>query len=94
MDTVTERAIQNAIAAVVRGRTSFVIAHRLSTIVGADVILAVQDGKIVERGTHAELMAQKGYYYQLYSRQFEKEQQNAWKNDGTGRSFSQALGNV
>ena len=94
VDTVTERAIQNAIAAVVRGRTSFVIAHRLSTIVGADVILAVRDGKIVERGTHAELMAQKGYYYQLYSRQFEKEQQNAWKNDGTGRSFSQALGNV
>ena len=72
VDTVTERAIQNAIAAVIRGRTSFVIAHRLSTIVGADVILAVRDGKIVERGTHRELMEKKGYYYQLYTRQYEE----------------------
>ena len=72
VDTVTERAIQDAIAAVIRGRTSFVIAHRLSTIVGADVILAVRDGKILEQGTHSELMAQKGYYYQLYTRQYEE----------------------
>ncbi|MBE5998485.1 MAG: ABC transporter ATP-binding protein [Sarcina sp.] len=72
VDTVTERAIQDAIAAVIRGRTSFVIAHRLSTIVGADVILAVRDGKIIERGTHRELMQQKGYYYQLYTRQYEE----------------------
>ena len=71
VDTVTERAIQDAIAAVIRGRTSFVIAHRLSTIVGADVILAVQDGKILEKGTHRELMQRKGYYYQLYTRQYE-----------------------
>ena len=72
VDTVTERAIQDAIAAVIRGRTSFVIAHRLSTIVGADVILAVRDGKIIERGTHRELMQQKGYYYQLYTGQYEE----------------------
>ena len=72
VDTVTERAIQDAIAAVIRGRTSFVIAHRLSTIVGADVILAVQDGRILERGTHRELMRQKGYYYQLFTRQYEE----------------------
>ena len=72
VDTVTERAIQDAIATVIRGRTSFVIAHRLSTIVGADVILAVRDGKIIERGTHRELMQQKGYYYQLYTRQYEE----------------------
>ena len=72
VDTVTERAIQDAIAAVIRGRTSFVIAHRLSTIVGADVILAVRDGKILEQGTHSELMAKKGYYYQLYTRQYEE----------------------
>ena len=72
VDTVTERVIQDAIAAVIRGRTSFVIAHRLSTIVGADVILAVRDGKIIERGTHRELMQQKGYYYQLYTRQYEE----------------------
>ena len=72
VDTVTERAIQDAIAAVIRGRTSFVIAHRLSTIVGADVILAVQDGRILEKGTHQELMRQKGYYYQLFTRQYEE----------------------
>ena len=72
VDTLTERAIQDAIAAVIRGRTSFVIAHRLSTIVGADVILAVRDGKILEQGTHSELMSKKGYYYQLYTRQYEE----------------------
>ena len=72
VDTVTERAIQDAIAAVIRGRTSFVIAHRLSTIVGADVILAVRDGRILEKGTHRELMQQKGYYYQLFTRQYEE----------------------
>jgi ATP-binding cassette subfamily B protein len=48
------------------------IAHRLSTVVDADVILVVQDGKIVERGTHPELMRKKGYYYELYTRQFEQ----------------------
>lgn len=72
VDTMTERAIQDAIAAVIRGRTSFVIAHRLSTIVGADVILAVRDGRILEKGTHRELMHQKGYYYQLFTRQYEE----------------------
>ncbi len=66
VDTVTERAIQEATSALVRGRTSFIIAHRLSTIVGADVILAVRDGKVVERGTHTELMKKRGYYYRLY----------------------------
>lgn len=71
IDTVTEKAIQNAISAVTKGRTSFVIAHRLSTIVDADVILVVRDGKIIERGTHHELMRQRGYYYSLYTRQFE-----------------------
>jgi len=72
VDTVTEKAMQDAIAAVIRGRTSFVIAHRLSTIVGADVILAVRDGRIVEQGTHGDLMHRKGYYYQLYTRQYEE----------------------
>ncbi|MDD7679224.1 MAG: ABC transporter ATP-binding protein [Stecheria intestinalis] len=71
IDTVTEKAIQNAISAVTKGRTSFVIAHRLSTIVDADVILVVRDGKIIDRGTHHELMRQRGYYYSLYTRQFE-----------------------
>ncbi|MBR2188632.1 MAG: ABC transporter ATP-binding protein [Eubacterium sp.] len=71
IDTVTEKAIQDAIAAVIRGRTSFVIAHRLSTIAGADIILAVRDGKIIENGTHQELMRARGYYYKLYRQQME-----------------------
>ena len=72
IDTVTEKAIQNAIRVVIRGRTSFVIAHRLSTIVDADVILVVRDGKIIGRGTHEELMRERGYYYELYTRQYEE----------------------
>ena len=72
IDTVTEKAIQDAIVTVTKGRTSFVIAHRLSTIVDADVILVVNDGKIIERGTHSELMAMKGYYHELFTRQFDE----------------------
>ena len=72
IDTLTEKAIQDAIATVIKGRTSFVIAHRLSTIVDADVILVVDDGKIVERGRHKELMRRKGIYYDLYTRQYEE----------------------
>lgn len=73
IDTITEQKIQNAIGEVIAGRTSFVIAHRLSTIRHADVILVVSDGKITERGTHESLMAQKGAYYTLYTRQFEED---------------------
>ena len=72
IDTLTEKAIQDAIKTVIKGRTSFVIAHRLSTVVDADVILVVKDGKIIERGRHRELMKKKGYYYSLYTRQFEE----------------------
>jgi ATP-binding cassette subfamily B protein len=72
IDTVTEKIIQDAIHTVIRGRTSFVIAHRLSTIVDADTILVVRDGKIVEQGSHRELMNRKGYYYELYTRQYEE----------------------
>ncbi|MBE6128008.1 MAG: ABC transporter ATP-binding protein [Erysipelotrichaceae bacterium] len=72
IDTLTEKAIQDAIATVIKGRTSFVIAHRLSTIVDADEILVVKDGKIIERGTHKELMRKKGYYFDLYTRQYEE----------------------
>lgn len=72
IDTLTEKAIQDAIFTVIKGRTSFVIAHRLSTIVDSDVILVVKDGKIIERGRHTELMDKKGYYYQLYTRQYEE----------------------
>ena len=72
IDTLTEKAIQNAIAVVTKNRTSFVIAHRLSTITNADLILVVRDGKIEERGTHSELMKKRGYYYSLYTRQYEE----------------------
>jgi ATP-binding cassette subfamily B protein len=73
VDTETEQAIQSAIARLLEGRTSFIIAHRLSTIRHADVILVVNDGRIVERGTHAGLMAARGAYWRLYTRQFEEE---------------------
>ena len=73
IDSRTERAIQYAISVVTKNRTSFVIAHRLSTIVSADLILVVRDGKIIERGTHSELIARKGYYHSLYKIQHEKE---------------------
>ncbi len=56
-----------------KGRTAFVIAHRLSTIVNADRIVVVQDGQIVEEGTHAELLSRRGIYYNLYSMRFEEE---------------------
>ena len=73
IDTVTEKIIQDAIKTVTAGRTSFVIAHRLSTVVDADVILVIQAGKIIERGSHRELMRKKGYYYDLFTRQFDAE---------------------
>ena len=73
IDTVTEKLIQDAIEHLMKGRTSFVIAHRLSTIRQADVILVVHDGKIVEQGTHTELISKRGAYYNLYTRQFREE---------------------
>ena len=73
IDTKTEQLIQSAIDTVLRGRTSFIIAHRLSTIRHADIILVIDDGKIVESGTHESLMEARGAYYKLYTRQFEEE---------------------
>lgn len=73
IDTVTEKLIQDAIEHLMKGRTSFVIAHRLSTIRQADVILVVKDGKIIEQGRHEELLREKGYYFNLYTRQFQEE---------------------
>jgi len=74
VDTETEGAIQQVIGHVLQGRTSFVIAHRLSTVKNADMILVVREGKIIEQGTHRSLLRQRGYYYSLYTRQFEEEQ--------------------
>ena len=71
VDTQTEKVIADAMLALMRGRTCFVIAHRLSTIVGADRILCMQDGSIVESGTHRELLQRNGVYASIYRAQFE-----------------------
>ena len=73
IDTQTERLIQEATDHLLKGHTSFVIAHRLSTIRQADLILVVKDGKVIEQGSHMELLDKRGYYHELYSRQFEEE---------------------
>jgi ATP-binding cassette subfamily B multidrug efflux pump len=70
VDTRTEVLIQNALAKLKKGRTSFVIAHRLSTIRNADIILVMNNGSIIEKGTHEELLDRKGFYYDLYNSQF------------------------
>ena len=72
IDTRTELKIQNAFAKMMEGRTSFIVAHRLSTIKEADVILVMRDGSIIEQGSHQELLAQKGFYANLYNSQFAK----------------------
>ena len=73
VDTITEQKIQSAIDKVIEGRTSIVIAHRLSTIRNADIILVVDNGQIVEKGRHEELLAKKGCYYRLWTRQYEDD---------------------
>ena len=73
IDTETEMVIQKAIETVLKEKTSFIIAHRLSTIVSCDRILVIQKGQIVEDGTHESLLAQNGYYQQLYSNQFKEQ---------------------
>ena len=70
VDTRTERQLQRALEVLMKGRTSFVIAHRLSTIRNADQVLVIDDGRIVERGTHQSLLAQQGFYHRLYTSQF------------------------
>jgi ATP-binding cassette subfamily B protein len=76
VDTETERLIQHGVETVLKGRTSFVIAHRLSTIRSADRILVIDQGQIVEQGTHHELILQRGRYYELYTNQFTQEKQD------------------
>ncbi len=71
IDTRTEMKIQDAFGKMMQGRTSFIVAHRLSTIREADVILVMNEGRVVEKGSHAELMAKKGFYARLYNSQFE-----------------------
>ena len=70
IDTHNELRIQKAFATMMKGRTSFIVAHRLSTIREADVILVMKDGHIIEQGTHESLLAQNGFYANLYNSQF------------------------
>jgi ATP-binding cassette subfamily B multidrug efflux pump len=69
IDSDTEKVVQEAVAKIMRGRTSIVIAHRLSTITGCDQIIVLNEGRVVERGSHAELMEREGFYYELYTTQ-------------------------
>ena len=71
VDTRTEAQIQAAMRKLMTGKTCFVIAHRLSTIRGADLIIVVDRGEVVEQGNHEELMERKGFYYQMYQAQFQ-----------------------
>jgi len=80
VDTETEKLIQNAINQVLQNRTSFIIAHRLSTIRSADKIIVLEEGKIIENGSHDDLIKQKGHYYQLYTNQFLEEQERGLLN--------------
>ncbi|MFZ5810168.1 MAG: ABC transporter ATP-binding protein, partial [Chloroflexota bacterium] len=73
VDTLTEALIQRGMEALMQGRTSFVIAHRLSTIRRADRIIVIENGRIAEHGTHAELLKARGHYHRLYTQQFRHE---------------------
>ena len=88
VDTLTEALIQQGMETLMRDCTSFIIAHRLSTIKRADRILVIEDGRIAEMGTHAELIRAQGHYYDLYTRQFRRQLEEAY--DGY-RKFDPAL---
>ena len=73
IDTRTEKLIEEGMDSLMKGRTVFIIAHRLSTVRNSDIILVMENGEIIERGNHDELIAQRGKYYQLYTGAFELE---------------------
>ncbi|MCB0233449.1 MAG: hypothetical protein KDI12_00470, partial [Anaerolineae bacterium] len=94
VDTRTERLIQAALNDLLKNRTSFVIAHRLSTIRNADQVLVLDQGKIVERGRHEELLAERGFYYNLYMSQFRRRsevEEATLKPSGNGTFNAGAL---
>jgi ATP-binding cassette subfamily B protein len=78
VDTLTEALIQRGMEALMKGRTSFIIAHRLSTIKRADRIIVIENGRIAEMGSHAELLKRRGHYYRLYTQQFKYEREQAY----------------
>ncbi|MGM0495802.1 MAG: ABC transporter ATP-binding protein, partial [Bacillota bacterium] len=80
VDTETEQVIQAAINKLLQGRTSFIVAHRLSTIVQSDKILVLENGKIIEQGSHEGLINAKGYYYKLYTNQYSEDMLHPNKN--------------
>ncbi|MFB3738001.1 MAG: hypothetical protein ACE14W_03420 [Candidatus Velamenicoccus archaeovorus] len=82
LDTTSERLVQEALRPLMRGRTTIAIAHRLSTILSADVIFVVDRGRIVERGSHAELVTNGGIYARLYQQQFRSGSMEAVTQDG------------
>lgn len=84
VDTLTEALIQRGMDALMKGRTSFIIAHRLSTIRRADRIVVIEDGRITEAGTHAELLKLRGHYYRLYTQQFKYEKEQTYTNTVPG----------
>ena len=73
IDTENEKVILEAIHSILKNRTSITVAHRLSTVVGADEIIVLKQGEILEKGTHKELLMKKGYYFDLYKNQFMQE---------------------
>jgi ATP-binding cassette subfamily B protein len=91
VDTRTEQHIQEAMLRLMQGRTSFVIAHRLSTIRNADQILVINHGEAIERGTHHELLAQRGFYYQLYTSQFRATGHSKGHSDGRSPNHSSGI---
>jgi len=81
VDTLTESLIQKGMNALMKGRTSFIIAHRLSTIRRADMIVVIEDGQIAEKGTHSDLLKQRGSYYRLYTQQFKMEKEVSYSTN-------------